>query len=307
MTSGTSRGGLAILAWLQLVRLPGVITAAADSLSGYVLLNPGWQLHDWDRLIPLAAVSMILYAAGMALNDVADHAVDQAERPGRPIPSGRVRRSHAALLAAIGLVVGPGILYWNREIASVIAMALAACVVAYNLWLKHTSLGPLAMGTCRGLNFFMGLAYSPLCGVELPLAFGLFVVGITMISRSEVAGGSIREIVPGLIVEMAALASLGALALMPGSRPADWDPRHFQAILGISILAAVAIAQLAVGWRAIRSPEPKTIQKLVKTGVLSLVWIHVGLITAVLGPPAALPFVALWVVAFLIARRLYAT
>lgn len=301
MTPGARR---TMVAWLQLVRLPGVITAAADSVSGYILATGGLSVPG--RWLPLAGASMILYAAGMALNDVADHAIDRIERPGRPIPSGRVKRVHAALFAALGLVIGPAILYWNGEIACLVAMALAVCIVAYNLLLKHTPLGSLAMGACRGLNFFMGLAFSPLCGVELPLAYGLFVVGITVISRSEVAGGSIRELVPGLMIEMAALACLGVLALLV---PGGYNPggRALDTVLGLSILAAIALVQLSVGGSAIRAPEPQDIQRVVKTGVLSLVWIHVGLITTVLGPLTALPFVCLWVVAFLLARRLYAT
>ena len=41
---------------------------------------------------------MAIYAAGIALNDVFDYAIDLEERPGRPLPSGRVSRRFAAWL-----------------------------------------------------------------------------------------------------------------------------------------------------------------------------------------------------------------
>ena len=53
------------------------------------------------------SASMILYASGTALNDVFDIEVDRAERPGRPLPSGRVSVRSAAWLGGLGLLLGP--------------------------------------------------------------------------------------------------------------------------------------------------------------------------------------------------------
>src|SRR6516164_6711151 len=87
---------------MQLVRLPNVFTAAADSLAGWLLV--GGTLAEPRRWLPLAAASMVLYAAGMALNDYFDVDIDRVERPGRPIPTGRVSATFAAGLGAAGLV-----------------------------------------------------------------------------------------------------------------------------------------------------------------------------------------------------------
>ena len=59
--------------------------------------------------------------------------------------------------------------------------------------------------------------------------------------------------------------------------------------------------------RAIERPIPEHIQKYVKTGILSLVWLHVGLVAAVRGPELALPIAALWLPAFILGRWLYST
>src|SRR4051794_13901119 len=90
---------------LQLIRLPNVFTAAADSLAGWLLV--GGTLADASGWLPLTAASMVLYAAGMALNDLFDLEVDRAERPGRPLPSGRVSRGFASGLGWTGLLLGP--------------------------------------------------------------------------------------------------------------------------------------------------------------------------------------------------------
>src|SRR5215218_9701029 len=91
--------------YLQLIRLPNVFTAAADSLAGWLLVSG--SLEAPARWLPLVAASMVLYAAGIALNDVFDYAIDLEERPARPLPSGRVSRRFAAWLGGAMLAAGP--------------------------------------------------------------------------------------------------------------------------------------------------------------------------------------------------------
>ena len=91
--------------YLQLIRLPNVFTAAADSLAGWLLVRGTFEAPG--RWLPLVAASMATYAAGIALNDVFDYATDLQERPHRPLPSGRVSRRFAAWLGATLLVLGP--------------------------------------------------------------------------------------------------------------------------------------------------------------------------------------------------------
>src|SRR5579883_2424802 len=96
-----------IAAYLRLIRLPNVLTAAADSLAGWLLA--GGSLAEPGRWLPLTAASMALYASGTALNDVFDLEVDRAERPGRPLPSGQVSIGVATGLGALGLLLGPAL------------------------------------------------------------------------------------------------------------------------------------------------------------------------------------------------------
>src|SRR4051794_19149635 len=91
--------------YLQLVRLPNLFTAAADSLAGWLIVRG--SLEEPRRWVPLVLASVAIYAAGIVLNDVFDFEIDRVERPNRPLPSGRVSRRFAAWAGGIALVLGP--------------------------------------------------------------------------------------------------------------------------------------------------------------------------------------------------------
>jgi 4-hydroxybenzoate polyprenyltransferase len=295
---------------LQLIRLPNVLTAAADSLAGWLL--GGGSLGEAGRWAPLAIASMVLYAAGMALNDVFDAEIDRQERPGRPIPSGRVSRSFAGGLGAIGLVVGPLVAGLSGSFTSlIVAGVLAAVILAYDAGLKRTVLGPGVMGACRGLNLLLGLTHVPALGGPVTwlaaAMYGLFVCGITWISRSETESGRTGNLLVGLTVQDLALIGLMAAALQPGKYPNPLPGRPLIPLEGLLVLALVALAVNLAATRAIYQPVPAVIQKTVKTGILALVWIDVGLVAAVRGPQAAAAIAGLWVPAYLLGRWLYST
>ena len=302
---------MALKPYLQLVRLPNVFTAAADSLAGWLLV--GGALAAFDRWLPLSAASMAIYAAGIALNDVFDYEIDLQERPGRPLPSGRISRRFAAWLGGILLALGPCLAALSGSRSSVaVALALVACVLGYNLGLKRTVLGPEVMGACRGLNLLLGMSQAEQLGGPIGwLAAGslaLFVVGVTWISRSEAeTSGRIGGIAAGMILQNAAILGLMAVALQPRRFTSPLGDRPIVPLEGLLVLLVVAwVVNLATG-RAIREPIPARMQGAVKTGVFSLVWLDVGLVAAVRGPLPALAVALLWVPAFFLGRWLYST
>ena len=96
-------------AWLQLLRLPNVFTAAADVTMGFLITHPDLQpINDFALLV---AASCMLYLSGMVLNDVFDSESDARDRPDRPIPSGRVSL-RAATAAGWGLLAGGVRIAW---------------------------------------------------------------------------------------------------------------------------------------------------------------------------------------------------
>lgn len=299
--------------YLQLVRLPNLFTAAADPLAGWLLV--GGALADARGWGPRLAAGVALYAAGMILNDVFDYDVDLRERPGRPLPSGRVSRRLAGVLGAILLAAGPALAALGGGRAFAVALALAACVFGYDAILKRTPVGPLAMGACRSLNLALGLSADLRLGGPAgwlaASAFGLFVAGVTWISRREAGAESAparaRAVLAGMGIQNVALLGLvaSALGVFPfpgadGSRPIV-PPEGLLVLIGAAWIVNLADA------RAFREPTSARLQAAVKTGVLSLVWLDVGLVAAIRGPKTAICVTALWVPAYLLAKWLYAT
>ena len=302
-----------LVPYLQLVRLPNLFTAAADPLAGRLLV--GGALGDGSRWGPLVASGVATYAAGMILNDVFDSEVDRIERPGRPLPSGRVSRRHAAILGAILLLAGPAMAAPGGGRSLAVALVLSACVLAYDGGLKRTPIGPLAMGACRALNLGLGMSGDAQLGGPAgwlaASGFGLFVAGVTWISRHEAGDEAgprrARGVAAGMAAQNLAILGLLAAALQMFPFPGRDDSRPIVPPEGLLVLLGTAWVVNLAGSRAFRDPTPARLQAAVKAGVLSLVWLDVGLVASVRGPGPALAVAALWVPAFLLAKWLYAT
>jgi UbiA prenyltransferase family len=299
-----------ITAYLQLIRLPNVVTAAADSMAGWLLATG--SLAEPGRWVPLATASMVLYASGTALNDVFDLEIDRIERPGRPLPSGMISRKTAAWLGGFGLLLGPALaaLFGSRE-SMLVAAILAGCILCYDGGLKHTWFGPLLMGACRGLNLLLGLsaasAFAGPIGWVAASAYGLYVAGITVVSRSEASGGGRGGLAAGLALEDLAILGLCGVALRHSSFPHADPDRPLIPLEALLVLAVVAMFVNLAASRAITQPVPELIQRAVKTGIFTLIWLHVGVLAAVRGPALAAVVAALWVPAFLLGKWLYST
>ena len=293
--------------YLQLVRLPNLFTAAADPLAGWLVATGSLALPG--RWGPLVAASVLIYAAGIVLNDVFDVEVDRRERPGRPLPSGRVPYRLAAWFGGLALLAGPAVAALSgSRTSALVAGLLALAVLLYDAGLKRTPVGPIAMGTCRALNLLLGLSQAEhlggLWGWIIAGSFGLFVVGVTWISRSEVEPARTGGIMAGLLLQLLGIFLLlypasfyGGLLKVP----------HRYPVVAFAVSVVLAFLVVRAGMRALLRPVPPVVQAAVKTGVLSLVWLDVVAVAATRGPVPALAVAALWLPAFLLAKWLYAT
>ncbi|WP_413103895.1 SCO3242 family prenyltransferase [Streptomyces sp. Inha503] len=185
--------------WAELLRVSALFTVPGDALAGAAAARRGP-----NRGTALAVcASLCLYEAGMALNDWADRDIDAVERPGRPLPSGRIAPA-AALTAATGLTAA-GLLCAaaaGRQ-ALATATALAGTVWAYDLGLKNTPAGPPTMAAARALDLLLGATAS--AGHIRPalrpaVLLGAHTLAVTTVSRREATGGT-------------STAPLGALAV----------------------------------------------------------------------------------------------
>lgn len=185
LRSTARRTRLADLA--ELVRAPAALTVPGDVLAGAVAagnLRPA-------RLAGLAASSIAIYWAGMALNDWADRDLDATERPERPIPSGRVSPSTALTLAssltATGLALSA--LSGGRPTFRT-SLALAATAWTYDLTAKNTPAGPAVMAAARSLDVLVGAGPNRRAALRPALAIGTHILATTYISQGEVHGST---------------------------------------------------------------------------------------------------------------------
>jgi len=170
---------------LELVRAPAALSVLGDPVAG----AGGRPLTGRRLLLPLSSAA--LYWAGMALNDFADRELDSRQRPERPIPSGRIRPG-AALATAVGLTGAglglAGLAGGRRAVRR--ALPLAGAVWAYDVALKATPAGPVAMAGCRAFDVLLGAGPGSRSGVAAAAIAG-HTAGLTLLSRAEVPGPAV--------------------------------------------------------------------------------------------------------------------
>ena len=281
-----------IRGYLELLRPPNVVTALADVLAGFAVAGLGN-----GRALPwLLAATAGLYAGGVVLNDFFDRRLDAVERPERPIPSGRVRASHAAGLGTALLAAGVASAAQATRAAAAVAICIAALVVLYDAWGKHqAAFGPVNMGLCRGLNLVLGMAAVPATiSGHWPLALLSFVyiAAATAVSRGEVHGGRRGPAGLALISLIGVVGVLAAIAVRSGSR----------AIAAIPLTLVLGWRVLPPFWAVYNAPRPAAIRRAVRAGVLSLVLVDAVISTVYAGPVYGAMVLATAVVAGLLAR-----
>ncbi|MER8224247.1 SCO3242 family prenyltransferase [Streptomyces sp. NPDC094143] len=288
------------------MRLPALFSVPGDALAGAAAAGarPG------ARTLLAIGSSLCLYEAGMALNDWADRDVDAVERPHRPLPSGRIRPS-AALTAACALTAaGLALAARAGRPALTVAAPLAATVWAYDLGLKHTPAGPVAMGAARGLDLLLGAAATTgRTAQALPSAalLGTHTVAVTTVSRQEARGGS-------PLAPLAALATTALLSRAVTRRPEEPAPgrspatarnpagsrtgrRHPRDATAELLTAACAATYAATAARpylhAALNPSPPLTQRAVGAGIRATIPLQAALTARFRGTAAALLITAL--------------
>ncbi len=212
-------------AYLELVRIPAVFSAPSDVLAGLAIAAAFGAALEPGAVALLLLASVAVYCAGMAANDVFDATLDAQERPGRPIPSGRVplRAAWALVLGLQGLGLALA--------AAVSPPAFAAvgftivCTYAYNALLKDSPLGPWTMGACRYGNAAIGLSVAGWPTLPLPWLFPLstlaYTAAVTFVSRHEVDGAA-RDDLRGPFAGLLVLALAPTIWTLAAPLPTTW-------------------------------------------------------------------------------------
>lgn len=298
-------------AFLRIVRLPNVITAASNSLAG--AFCAGVALDRWAVLAGLAVVSMAIYASGILFNDLFDLEEDRRERPDRPLPSGQVGIRSAAVVAVALMAIGVSTGWALGMRTGAVSTLLAAAVLGYDAGLKRTFAGPWVMGICRGANFGLGLALAQSFDLRLLLSvFGYvaYVAGVTYVSRQETYVGRTTGLRTGFSLMVTGIGAVLSLILMKTGFRFEPDRGLVDAwptLLAMGLLGLLLRSLTARCKAALADPGPATIGGMVKSGVISLPLLDFAQTLSMSGMPKAAVIALLWLGARSAAKRLYTT
>ncbi|MFB6814002.1 SCO3242 family prenyltransferase [Streptomyces sp. NPDC056347] len=302
--------------YAELVRAPAALTVPGDVVAGALATH-----HTRPaRTTGLAASSVALYWAGMALNDWADRTQDATERPERPIPSGRLT-PRAALTTALGLTaagLGLAALAGGRRTLMRRTLPLAATVWAYDLGLKHTALGPAAMAAARALDVLHGTGPGrTLPALPAAATVAAHTYAVTRLSRHEVDGAPTTEPALSLATTTAItttrlLSAAGAARLtrpaatsaatLLTTRPAE-PAGPAATLIAATALTTYATTCARTQTAALRNPTAPRVRTAVGTGIHALLPLQATLVARTRTPLLALPLIAALPLAARLARK----
>lgn len=311
-----------IVGFLRLMRPANIVTAIADIFAGLAiggsLVSATWGgLSETPvslgelilrqsgpgslYLILLLVLATIgLYGGGVVLNDVFDAELDKTERPERPIPSGLISKTAAAVFGMVLLLLGIAAAALTQpdnifSVSTALAIIIAFAALVYDKWMKHHAvLGPLNMGLCRGLNLLLGMslvAYSIQFYWFIAILPVVYIAAITMISRGEVHGGKRTTLYTAAVFYIVVIIAIILLSIQNNTL-----------VKSLPFLVIFCILIFPPLQRAIIKPEGPKIGKAVKSGVIALILMDASLAAAFGDIFFALLILLLFPFSFLLAR-----
>jgi 4-hydroxybenzoate polyprenyltransferase len=253
--------------------------------------------------------SVLIYVSGIVFNDYFDIEVDRRERPLRPLPSGKVTKQKAFIIAAISMITGNILVFAVGATSVVISVILSAIVIAYDWRLKHTIVGPIAMGAARFLNVLLGAspAFPALLSssnnffmlrlILVSVSMFLYVTAISILSRMEIGATRAKQAVRGPFLIIFAVIAMILLA---------WFGRIFQIDIIVSLMLFAGTIIITFK-RTFQEYSSTVIQKGIKTMVLSIIVLDSALVSGTAGLYYGVPILLLIIPAIVLARKLYVT
>ena len=202
-------------------------------------------------LVPVVA---LIAGAGNTINDYFDVEIDLINRPERPIPSGRVTRESALVLAVLLFLAGIGISFILPPICIAFAVGNSVILAMYAWHLKRTVLiGNLTVSYLAGSMFLFGGGLAGWQGLvaNLPIATITF---LAMIAREllkdaedlegDTAAGArtlpgVVGVRPTVIAALIFVAGAVVASIVPFYRWGYWYLAGILAVDAIILYAAV--------------------------------------------------------------------
>ena len=273
----------ALLATARVANVPSVIS---NVWLGVAMGVSFWWVHQDQSgflsvTISHAFVLMIsgicLYVFGNFLNDWKDRRWDETHRPERALPSGLFKPGTYLVAACVLAVAGFALAISVSIPASIVALAIIACVVIYTVWHKEKAWSVVFMGLCRGLLPLLGACVVPpsmglavVCGAALCC----YIAGLSLSARAEARG----RISPGTLWFSRGLWVFAGL-LMLG--PHLWFSQSSRWLLFIAPL--IYAGWLALCMTRFRVPVSRHVSGLL-AGIPLLDWIFLLPLLTMQGP-----------------------
>ena len=287
----------AAIHYLQLIRAPAVFTAISNIFAAHIILSPGEI--NWPVLLLLISVSALLYSAGMALNDWFDYRLDLREKPSRPLPSGKIQRSHALWLSTLLLISAVGLASLAGALSFYLSLGIVLLILLYDGLLKQTAIGSVIMGGCRYANWLLGFSFLALTTQTLliPLPVLIYIAALTLLSQQEEsAKNNIVVVISAAGILLAGFAILGISALQESL--SGWE------VLLVGLATGYMLFRL---WRCYHDFNVTHIQATIKLMILAIIPLDALLVMVFAPSWWVLAVLALMIPGKLLARRMYIT
>lgn len=206
---------------LELSRVSNLPTVWTNVLAAWIIASgPDWR---WTPALGwLLLGASLIYSAGMMLNDACDAAWDRDHRPERPIPSGRIGLSTVWAIGLVWLIGGAALMVLLGGASWMMTVLLLAAIMAYDVYHKPWTGSVIVMGACRTL-LYLAAGSAPESGEALHhliinqdgvaaagVALGIYIVGLTLLARSE-AKGTATTTTRRVLILLLLLPALGSI------------------------------------------------------------------------------------------------
>ncbi|NOZ05483.1 MAG: UbiA family prenyltransferase [Chloroflexi bacterium] len=261
-----------VIALIEVTRPHSALAAALATVAGAHLAQPTPSVV-WFQA---AAVTWLLAAAGNSFNDSLDGAVDRINRPGRPIPSGRLSAGTARMLAhlcalfALLLAIPLGAL-------SVLGTATGILLLyGYSLWLRNV---PFVGNAVVALLSGMAVVYGGIIGNQVSVVWGgAGLIFLFMFTREilKTVPDEVGDRLAGLRTVATVFGGPVAMSvcwwgvLLMGTWPALLWLVHPAFSTGVVVAGVVYYAGVGYGlWQIRQNPGRELSQRLIVT---SKIW-----------------------------------
>jgi len=282
-TSSSSRGDK-MSGFFEIARIPNCFMMGFAVLVGeFMTLGPA--MPAYSAMVGFL-VGFSLVAGSMAVNDILDAEIDQINTPSRPIPSGRVSKTEAAVFATITLAVGLFLAFALSTVNLLIAILAVTLMFYYNRFGKKTGLpGNAAVSASLAIPFIFGGAVGGVSSILYVFALIAFLAGMgreVIKGMADIVGDSKRGVRTLAVSKGLGIASkTGALffvmAVLLSAIPITLKMVSW---LYAPIVLACDLGFLYSAYSIIKDPSPKN---ALRSKNHALVWMLLGLIAFIAG------------------------